>query len=257
MLYEYRPAIKRKGAPHLVSKEDMNRVVGFTSVFGFPDETQQMIKLNRSTAGLHNADLYCDTLYLDFDNNPVAEDRAEQWLKQENIRYSIYHTGNRGKHFHIPIQPMCRKGLPYKFKKWVGEYFPSADLSIYKPSGIIRLPNTPHLKNPGSRKRLLEVSAGKLLDFSAYPVTESVPIQEEYTGDSDFGVLALFYVFCVVGEGRRNEHCNKIIWACHEAGLDPDTCRMLVQHWNNNYCIPSQAESVCQSNIQRVYGLQG
>lgn len=259
VLYEYRPGLKRMGPPKLLSKNALTSVVGFTSVFGFPDYAQEHIKSSKSTANMHNVDLYCDLLYLDFDNDPDAEDKAEQWLNSEGIKYNIYHTGNRGKHFHIPIKPLSGRGLPYKLKQWVASYFPNADLSIYKPSGIIRLPNTPHIKNPGSFKKCINRYDGVLLDIDKYETNTTFEFNAHHHDDDldpqEIAEKVLLYVFQLVSEGGRNEHLNKIIWACKNGNLDRETCEKFVTFWNNNYCIPKQNDNECQYRIQRMYGL--
>jgi hypothetical protein len=258
ILYEYRAHhSSRSGKPNLLTDEQFSNIVGFRSIFGFPEEAQANIIATRSTANLGNFELYCDMIYLDFDNDEIAEDSAIKWLQKEAIACEIYHSGNRGKHIHIPIVPLQSKGIPNKVRRFVDTYFKGADLSIYKPSGIFRLAGTPHLKRPGNYKDLIHRLEGKVLDINQYPIISDIRFAVSIAADemdlSFINTLVLQYSHTNISEGGRNTHLNSLIWACSLAGFGMQECKQAVEYWNLNHCSPSLSELDCDYRIKRMY----
>ena len=90
-----------------MSKIDAKTPPGFSSVFGYTEETARIITENQSSRDIGNLELYCDELYLDFDSEDgIAE--ALGFLNSNNIHYGPRAAGNRGKHIHISD----RGGMP-------------------------------------------------------------------------------------------------------------------------------------------------
>lgn len=172
MFYELRSGLKRSGSPLLV--ESLEGQTGYRSIYGFPDKLAKHIEKQGSTFGIRGQELYSDTLFIDIDDNPAAESTVEQILLTQGVGFDMYDTGNRGKHFHIPITEMLGKDVPYKQKAFVEANYPGADLSIYKCTGIIRLPGTFHYKNPGKTKKLLKRVEGPTLDISLMDIVPEV-----------------------------------------------------------------------------------
>lgn len=251
ILYEYRPALYRKAKPILLPENRFLGLDGFISIWGFPEDTAKHIKEQGNLKGLKGRLLYTDRVYLDFDNNKTAYEKAIVQLNEMGAEYDAFETGNRGEHVHIRIQPVSSYFLPSRVVSWVHDHFPGADLSIYKPSGIIRLPDTIHLKT-GKKKKPIIRKQGVILDL---PET-GPPIVKIKNAETDIQSQANNLAFLLADypiEGGRNNHCFKILKNFWELRVARDVATRMILEWNQS--LPRQLGwQEIQQVIYSVYG---
>jgi len=251
--YEYRNGLIRVSPPKLMSKIDAKTPPGFSSVFGYTEETARIITENQSSRDIGNLELYCDELYLDFDSE-VGIQPAIDYLNGENIYYSLYTTGNRGKHIHIDIVPVQGYGLPQGFKHFVAMRFPGADTSIYKPTGIIRNVGTWHQKNPGYSKQLLDTKPGRtmLIDMD---VTPRIPLSINDRGDPKelLGALLLKRIT----NGERNNKMYSLAKVAKESQMSKNEVEEILWHYNRSSVVPPLDSREFQNVINSCFGGRG
>jgi hypothetical protein len=255
MLYEYRPDLVRMSYPKLVKKEDLLELDGFMSIWGYPDDTAEYIRNTGNLKGLKGRPLYMDCLYLDFDNNDAAYEQAISTLNDLGLSYEAYTTGNRGQHIHIDCVPIISYSLPARVINWVTSLFPGADKSIYKPSGIIRIPGTRHGKTL-KLKSLLVKKPGTLLDLpEVLPYGNSSYVYHQ--NDADATDKDFMKVHKVIAEypqeGGRNNHCFRVVASIFECGFDYDTAEQVVSRWNRSLDNPMGWQEV-EAVLRSVYG---
>jgi hypothetical protein len=249
---EIRPALKRVGPPVLVPENLAESFTGFRSVFSFPKEVVKSINDAGNMAGLGDKTINCNTLFLDFDSNPKAEAEAETWLMDHKIGFEEYFTGNRGKHYHVPIEPISGHDTVANIKRFVRGVFPDADESIYKASGIFRLPGTYHEKNPGERKRLIQTVRGNTLRVEskeAFPMP-LVAVESTLTSNEQF----LAALFRPIGEGGRNTKFFVLGCLAKDIGLTLDEAYDVALNYNATNCWPPLEASEVFSATRSAYG---
>ena len=85
--YEVRPAVRRMGRVKLVSYNELDQHTGFRSMFGFDEDTVNLIKDNNSTAGLEGIPIYGDEVLIDFDDEYEAADELAETLREKGIGF--------------------------------------------------------------------------------------------------------------------------------------------------------------------------
>jgi len=237
--YEYRSQLIRFGAPHLLPNGVAQSIVGFSSVYGFPEETATCITTIESIKGIQGLPLYSDTLYLDIDNSEFIPE-VEAVLRNKGVGFSKYTTGNRGCHFHVPCEPVISPILPSIHKAFVENWFPGADLSLYKYSGIIRNVGTWHIKNPGRRKELLEEVPGKLLVLDILPPknrSKTFLVYEELDDtEADFQLGCM--LLRNISEGKRNNTLFMMAFLAKTAGYDTEEATDILWGYNCSHVSP-------------------
>lgn len=245
---EIRPTLKRGGAPKLVPMEDQAKYTGFRSVYAFPLEVAEYIKDANSTRFMQGIDVYSDTLFMDFDDCDPIEFR--QWLKDSNIAYEEWDSGNRSVHFHIQIEPMEGPDVPSSQRAWVKKHAPQADVSFYHPTGIYRLPRTYHSKNPGHCKTLVELNSGIPLKI---PVTTRtiapVPTAQD-TGNQEEFFTALLQKQT---SGHRRPHLWLLATLAAESGITYERAVEYLQWHNSNFAAPPHDEAVISQQAESAY----
>jgi hypothetical protein len=248
---EIRGSVARRGAPKLVPIEDRYKHIGFTSIYAFPPAVADRIKTQRSTRGIRDCAVYSDTLFVDFDNAEAAAERLRSFLAGNDIAFDMYHSGGRSIHFHVDLDPMTGPGVPRAQRAWMEAHAPEADMSIYKQSGMFRLPGTYHSKHPGKRKlKIGQHRPGERLKIEVKPTLSEAP-----HGNSN----ADYYRFlgCLlcqrVGSGGRNNHAYKICKAAYTAGLDEAETRELLFQWNMTSCDPPQEDHELLTILESAY----
>ena len=167
---EVRKQIQRKHDPQLVSIDDIGGVDGseypFRSVYAYTEETAEKIHAQRSTAGLQSVYKYSDKLFIDIDGGDKDVQQAGDKLCDLGIGFEYWTTGNRGGHFHVPVDIMAGFNVSNQQKAWVQDNVSeTADCSIYTCNGQIRMPGAVHSKT-GKPKKLLEKIPGTLLSIA-------------------------------------------------------------------------------------------
>jgi len=252
--YEYRPHKKRHGKVDLRTKDRIGGVGGFISVFGYGPATSEMIKDQNGTYGLANTKLNSDLFYLDFDDNDDAYHLSLTTLDTLGVQYKAYHTGGRGYHIHIPIEPIQRVGLGHLMKKIAEEKFPGSDLSLYKTSGMIRIEGTKHVSTGGKKMQVLD-KPGKVLNLDSIKL-ESKFVPTLYTNEESKDALRVKLIKLMesyIDQGGRNNHGFRIAATCRSLELDRDQAEKAVSQWNSRKCNPSMKLAEVSSIINSAY----
>lgn len=253
ILWEYRSHQKRTGAPNLLSKDEFEGLGGFISVFGFGPEAAHFVSQTGRTSGIGSFPLYADTLYLDFDDNEEAMERSTKTLYNLGNSFRLYDTGGRGYHIHIPIVPIHRVGLNYYMKKVCADLFPGADLSIFKSTGVIRLPGTYHSKT-GKSKVLKAAYTGKVMNIDDHRPKNFVPVKQYYEEDDDqLRYWLLQDITMKVGQGDRNNHAFHIAATCCRLKMPKLEAASMVEDWNREYCCPPLGVNEVKAVLNSVY----
>ena len=150
----------RVGPPKLLSLPLPDVCLGFRSVFQFPPDVAAHIEETHSTAGLSEAPVYCDMVFVDFDNAELEAAAATYKLDEMGIGYCLYDSGGRSKHLHIRCNPIEGAWVPSAVKSWVKTLMPGADLTFYHQAGMFRLTGTVHDKTGRVKALLLQKKGG-------------------------------------------------------------------------------------------------
>jgi hypothetical protein len=235
MLYLYTPTVKRDGRPQLLAKDKLVAVGGFQSVFGYPPDTAKRIREQGNTRRLYNSPLYIEELLIDFDDAPADADKLGEMLRRNKLRHRMYDSGNRSTHYHIDVVPRTSTTLARDVRQWVQLHAPGADLSIYTPTGLFRLPGTWHEKNPGHRKELV-------INYQGEPLV--IPQIEDKRAthylSSRRGAEEKFLRGLVKRQGAGGRRCYA--WylgkKAADAGVEEGDALERIVRWNSQYCNP-------------------
>lgn len=126
--------------------------LGFSSLYAITKEDAEAL-VSASTSVQFKGSVWSQTLAIDVDDEEVAL-VVENRLSEMKLDFTVYSTGNRGKHFYITRPHSPSHILPQIDKEWIKEHFPSCDTSIYSNLHLFRLPGAIHDKT-GNRKKLL------------------------------------------------------------------------------------------------------
>ena len=252
--YEYRSTGRRTSKPKLLKNYEFRGLAGFRSLFGFSKEAIDHIEYTQATRGVGKFPLYMDTLILDFDDNPLAQEKAKEWLEEKGYGYTTYTTGNRGEHIHIPIEPMQQIGLAPLVKSIVQKLFPGADESIYKPTGVIRLPGTYHSKTGSKMCKLNDIKGTKLRIINYKPEGFApIPYGLKEQNPEQLEAWLIRDLHKYVGDGGRNNHLFHICATAIRLGYPFETTEELARSWNETYASPSIREGEFFATLKSAY----
>lgn len=255
VLFEHRFNQVRSGSVNLLPYEAAHTQPGFISVFGYPEEAQQHILGTNTTAGLRGVPLYCDLIYLDFDDNEQGAADAEHTLQRLGLHYELFSTGRPGRyHFHIPAAPLLRSDVPFRVMSWVTQNFHGTDNSLYKTSGIIRTEGTFHNKAPGKRKEWLRTGEGCLVDImtATRDVMPRVFTAQDSSDAEAAEVLENLWVEPCY-EGGRNRQVYRRAYLAKIAGIDLCRAEELLKSWNELMVHPPLYEGEVVTTVRSAY----
>ncbi len=158
-MYEMRRAVQRRGLPELeeLTDELVSSAKGynFRSVYGYPTEVLSNIKANGNTKGLKGKPVISTTLLIDCDSDGDA-DTCRRQLETLGIKFTTYTTGNRGRHYHVPIEAMVGTDVIHSQITWLknNNLWSVVDTSIYREGGMYRLEGATHSKTGFKKKKL-------------------------------------------------------------------------------------------------------
>ena len=245
---EIRSTQRRQRPPFLAPLDKAEDFIGFRSVFAYTQEIADYIYNTGSTKGLKQIDVYCDTLFMDFDSHDPVEFRF--WLNAQGYAYTEWDSGGRSVHFHIPIKPMFGNAVPRAVKAWVKQWAPTADVSFYHPAGIYRLPGTFHAKKPGCLKRQIASREGTVLEITIpTAVYRPFEVQAGVRDVEDFYSMLLTTQL----EGGRRPFIWRAATTGFEAGLAYDEVADRLLHWNANFCCPAHDPEVVIKQIDAAH----
>jgi hypothetical protein len=246
---EIRTTVKRRSTIEIVPLEEVDQYTGFRSVYAFDAETVETIKEARSTRNLGNAQVYSDTLFVDFDGTDPASFRAA--LVALGVGFSVFDSGNRSIHFHVPIVPMLGAWIPQAQKDWVKKNAGGlADISFYHAAGMYRLPRTHHVKT-GRAKVLTEQVAGGLLEIPKQ-VNKVIPLPGMSERErSEEGLTHI--LLRRAGIGGRTAHLFKLVSYAHGLGRSYDEALEMAQLWNAVFTAVPLAAQAVEDQCYRIY----
>ncbi len=247
---EVRSAVRRTGPIRLVPLSDVNEHRGFRSTFAYDETVTQLIRDQNGTHHLRGQPVYADFIFLDFDSHVPHEFLA--WLATSGLSNSIYDSGGRSVHVHIPIEPVFGVWVPFAVKQWTKQYAPTADISFLHPAGVYRLQGTFHAKHAGRSKQLTSEQEGSKVQLS--PVQQAAftsSYSDGSTRDEFFLMLTK-----VKGEGHRSGHLWHLATVAAECGIEFDEAMQHLLWWNGKWCRPShdadKVRSQCESAYRRL-----
>jgi len=251
-----RTVYDRKGK--LIPEEDIAGKTGYCTVYGYDEEASILVEAQGNSKNLAAFKMYADQMLVDFDNQPDAAMKLKESLLNYELEFSMWDSGNRSYHFHIPHEPKWSKDLPYNHERVLcklGDFntkTPVYDPTIYRANSIFRLPNTVHVKT-GKRKVLLESHEGYLLDFELEPTPErkkkiyrSTKPPESF---EDLWYMFWYYHLCTPDEGNRHGTFFTIACECFDVGLKLDTAIDLLTLFNSELPTPKSESEVRRACI--------
>lgn len=251
---EVRKEITRPGPPELVPLSPKHDGYQYRSVFAYGDEVAYSIRSSGNTRDLKTKPVYSDTLYIDVDSDNTVVQAVGDKLCERRVRFEYWTTGNRGAHFHIPIQPMCGIMVPYSQRMWVTEVMDGieVDTSIYIATGQIRLPGAIHEKT-GKNKRILESIRGNLLEI---PMIEVKTMQSKAPWER-VATTKYSYIDNLTrprGSGQRHRHIMIIVkeGIALEYSLDKILTDLI--EWNRAWNKNPLPDYELISHAERTYG---
>lgn len=243
--YLYTPTVRRFGAPVLV--EDVKGRQGFQSVFGYPEQTTLVIQKQGNTKGISHLPVYCDTIFVDFDDNPGAAGAFCAWLDVEQIAYEEFTSGNRSYHYHIPADPCTGAWVPRAVYEFAAKYADGCDLSIYRHTGLFRIEGTWHEKNPGQLKARTKTGAGRSIKLE-----EPKNWMPQLSTD-DRGVPIGVITSKKVDSGGRRCYVYHIGHVCYKRNIPQERALQIALEWNNNNAIPPLDPEIVWQKIEEAY----
>jgi hypothetical protein len=206
-------------------------------------------------AGIDNAPVYSDCLFIDFDSRSGVLE-MERYLRSTGIGYSRWATGRRGAHLHIDIEPMRGVHVPQSQLEWVRTRFDGhidgiVDDTTFRKTSIIRLPGTWHEKNPGRRKERLYNVVGNRLVIPALSEPPVGSIKKKDIPDTKGAADFWLAMITRKGEPGRNQRVYSLGCLARECGLSHEKGLEAVIHWAATKCDPPLTHV---GEIRRQYG---
>lgn len=232
-----------------LTEGELNSRLGFRSVYGFIEKPD-------SSKGLNKYEVYSDTLFMDFDDGVDGEVlNTLKVLDKEQIAYSLYTSGSKGCHIHVPITPISGIDVPYSQRQFVLDNDFKCDLSLYRHSSLFRLPNTIHKKTQ-KPKELIAQHKGYQLDI---PYVKAPPKFQNIKPNKD-NMLYVALTRCagLVNISPQRGERTKTTWSVSrnlcEAGIHFDVALELMYVLNDTWNDPMDAESVLRA-VKQGYTL--
>jgi hypothetical protein len=238
-------------SPHFLrkmSEVQLAKIRGFRSIYLYTQGAVDHMLKQETVGGISRFPVYSDTLFVDFDDGDSSSTVFEGILNAQGIAYSMYFSGRKGHHFHIPIEPMFHTEVPHSQKMWVNSLgLRSVDLSIYRHTGLFRLPGTIH-KITGNKKELLKEVHGNVLTIPIIPRSCS-DISVEHHGDSEFASalqISLRSFIDEPGPGGRHVKLVSIAKRLLQSGMSPSATEEFITIVNSLWSNPKPDEEIAE-----------
>lgn len=250
--YEYCRTVKDR-KQNMLPEEELYDKKGHRSVYGFSEKDCIIIKQRGTSKGYDNFTPFARVLLVDFDDQPEAADNLRSYLIAERLSFSMWTSGNRSVHFHIPHNPLYDKSLPFTHLMWL-HTIPNMidsqgrtlfDHNIYRATSLFRLPNTGH-PSTGLKKELLELVEDKELHLDI--IKDDRPKRKQ-SGvlvpspcfETFLDSLQAIYLKGAVSGGKYN--ALFVLSVCHaEMGLSIRTAADILRIVNNSFEKPKSEE---------------
>lgn len=225
----------------------------FTSLYQISAESARGIGTAGTVAGF-NGVVWSERLWLDIDGYDKAE-RVELKLQELGLDYIAYDSGGKGAHFGVKRTHEPSHLLPKKDKQWVSQTFPEADLSIYTPLHLFRIPGAIH-ETTGRRKEAVSQRQGTTLTLpeqSQEPIYLTSRKITSYDNSSIFLDPRLGSTVRTVPTGNRHETLVKVCYAAKDKGADAETARWFLEQLNSLFKEPKEEKQVSKV-VANIYG---
>jgi hypothetical protein len=255
---EIRQQIQRQHDPVLVTIDEIATISGrdypFRSVYAYTEETAEHIYNKKSTAGLQSVYKYSDKLFIDIDGSDADVQRAGDKLCDLGIGFEYWTTGNRGGHFHVPIEVMAGFHVTEQQRAWVESTLPvKPDCSIYTCNGQWRMPGAIHSKT-GQPKKLQETVGGTLLriNTTAIPIRRTQRWQHHVTIDNYVDNLTRY-----CGSGQRHQRIMMIVRDGIKLNFSLDRIASDMLLCNSMWFHPPMPDNEVLDHVTKVYQRNG
>lgn len=234
----------------------LRRSPGFRSVYMFDAEAKEVIETQGSSQGFARFKQYSNTLFVDFDKPSADISGFQQWLDRKNLAYEKYVSGrSTGVHFHIAQTLYSGDNLAAFHKRFVESLDVGADLAIYRPHMLFRLPNTVH-EVTGIQKHLVYTSSGQdilELDFDdADPLNKEVFCKFNKFEDSEISLKFVFSQLMLFTdnqpiEGTRTQTLWSLGRMLADSGISHSSTYELLLEVNNTWQNPKGQSEVARA----------
>jgi hypothetical protein len=232
---------------------------GFRTVYAFSEEDAKTIKESRNSRGFSRFIPSSVELFIDLDSPEFLEE-AQRNIEKLGWRYSLWTSGSKGYHIHIPHNLSSGYGLPSFHKDMALQVSPNADVSLYRNNSLFRLPGTIHAKT-GRPKTLIKTGGviAPRVPFECAGEPETNEIKFAF-GESDESELSLAlgaiqgFLKRQPGEGRRYQTLWSIGKGLADGGLSNACTRELLEVVNNSWPNPKE-ESEIERCLRDVFKL--
>lgn len=234
---------------NMITYAECVRRTGFRSVYAFSEDDAKTIKEARNSRGFSRYIPHSSELFVDLDD-PAFLDEALKNIEQLGWRYSLFQSGSKGYHIHVPHGMSSGYGLPSFHKEMALKVTPNADVSLYRNNSLFRLPGTIHAKT--GRPKLWLKSGGVLLPripFECAGEPETNEIKFSF-GESDESELCLA-LGAIQGflknqpeTGRRYQTLWSIGKGLADGGLSNACTRELLEVVNKSWPNPKEDSEV-------------
>jgi len=243
----------RSGQPTLVELAELEGHTGFRSVFAWPATTASLVAKQQSTVGLGRCPVVCDTIFVDYDDEPEVAAAAVDRLQTMGHGFTIWDSGNRSVHLHIDVESVTGVWVPAAIKAWVSDVCRPSDLSFYHHAGMFRLPGTVH-DATGRAKTLTSTHLGSPVRITP-PSPESV--RPPAPLDTDYEAVLQRYrmnLLTHVPQGQRSTFVSCMLARdAAKIGLPLEQAMSQIMAWNGTYAQPPHSTSTIRRKVEYEY----
>lgn len=230
---------------------DIHKFHGFRSVYLFARSEVDEIERQGHMRRISHLPVHAVELFVDFDNQRAAAERFRVYLLAQNVMFNEYDSGRRSVHFHIMTQPISGPNVPYSQLMWMRRHAQAFDTTIYRHTGLFRLPGTYHEKAPGQRKTMVGT-------YGRYPLY--IPLVERrlipvpaILNTHEAATKLVRASTREQSEGGRRVHAWYLAAMAHDAGKDRHETYDIVLTWNQQYAIPPLDEAVVIAKVDEAF----
>lgn len=217
------------------------------SMYCITQPTAQKILNSYTIKGHRKIEHYSEELIVDVESFDLSEGIKSICL-EHNLQFQIYHTGNRGHHFHIRRQAIPSCYLYLQDKILAMEMFKEIlfDTQIYLPLHTIRAIGCVHEKSKtGKRKELIfEHNGLSMLSTTQIPINTLLRNVDFHTTDTEIAqftqlnmILANTRIKLREGQGRNRE-LFVLVCKLFRVGISERLAWEIVSMWNNSLAEP-------------------
>lgn len=253
--YHVRPTKVRRGKPIMLPLEALENQTGFASLYGVNNLTKAKIQRVGHLRDLHQVKLFADKIVIDFDDSPIEAENFWRKCKENKWAADLYLIGGwHSAHVVLSHKDLFELDLNLRHKEWARLNAPGCDLSIYKPSGIIRCEGNQHETRIGEYKEWTAACAGADIELPPIPERKLSKRQYEARDDIDEEEAALDnMIMTAIAAPGRNNFAYGIAKKCAEIGKEFEYAERILDVWNRIYCNPPLGQEKIEHALRSGY----